>query len=354
MKLGRDSVEMARELQDPPTLAKALIAYHGTLWGPNQFFKRSATLTEIAILAAKISDPEIQLMHKLLSITVSLEAGDISRVHHEISVFRKIASPLRRPDVLWYSQLFDGMIALLAGRFSDAERFAETFHATGLRAQDNNVTHAYAAQLAVRYFELGRTNQVIDAVQLLATQHPSVLGWRSTLAFLLAEAGRYPEAKREFERLAAHDFLEFNNRESDAIALNLLGSTCVHLSDLPRARLLYEKLSPAANSHTVIAYAVAYFGPVADRLGQLASILHDWDAAINHFEFAIDKCNELGALPWLAHVQHNYACALLRRNLETDVVKATNLVDQSLRTAENLGMKHLVEKLNSLSKRISP
>jgi DNA-binding winged helix-turn-helix (wHTH) protein/tetratricopeptide (TPR) repeat protein len=348
IKISHDSVAMARRLQDPLTLAKALIAYHGTLWGPSDLDKRNAVLDEIRALAGAIPNPEIQLMHQLLSITASLEQGDISAVHHEISVFQQIASLLRRPDILWYSEMFDALIALLVGRFSDAENLANKFHATGLRAQDNNVTHAYAAQLAVRNLELARTDEIINSVQLLVDQHPTVLGWRCTLAFFLAEARRYPDARREFERLAINDFAEFNSRESDAISLNLLGSTCAHLNDLPRARTLYRILSPASQLHTVIAYAVAYFGPVADRLGQLAAIMHRWDAAIDHFEFAIESSRQLGALPWLAHVQHNYARALLTRNLKRDAERAAQLIEQSLQISQSLGMPHLIQKLKQL------
>jgi len=187
----------------------------------------------------------------------------------------------------------------------------------------------------------------LNKLRLIA-QHPTILGWRCTLAFLLAETGRHPEAKRELESLAIHNFADFKNRESDAIALNLLATTCVHLNDTPRARILYQILSPAADSHTVIAYAVAYFGPVADRLGQLASILSDWDAALSHFHTAIHKCTELGAVPWLAHVQHNFARALFRRNAEGDTEKASDLLDQSLKIAESLQMKHLIAKIKSL------
>ena len=278
-----------------------------------------------------------------------LERGEISRVHQEIAIFEQIASRLRRPDLLWYSQLFDAMIALLVGRFADAEDLADQFRATGLRAQDKNAIHSYAAHLAVCRFELGRADQMVDIVRSLAAQHPTVLGWPSTLAFLLAETGQYHEARDEFERLARHNFTDFSNREGDSISLNLLASTCVGLNDLARAKSLYDILSPLSQLHTVIAYAVAYFGPVADRLGQLASILERWDDATTHFQYALASCKAIGALPWLAHVQHNYARALLRRNRDDDRQTAARLIDQSFEIAQELRMAHLLQKLNSLS-----
>jgi DNA-binding NarL/FixJ family response regulator len=64
---------------------------------------------------------------------------------------------------------------------------------------------------------------------------------------------------------------------------------------------------------------------------------------VQHFEDALAMNARMGARPWLAHTQHQYAVMLLARNQSGDRDKATSLLHEALTTVRALGM-HALEK----------
>jgi DNA-binding NarL/FixJ family response regulator len=71
------------------------------------------------------------------------------------------------------------------------------------------------------------------------------------------------------------------------------------------------------------------------------------DTAIQHFEHALAMNARMAAWPWLAHTQYAYATMLLARHQPGDGDKATVLLDSALRTARELGMRALEERLTA-------
>jgi DNA-binding NarL/FixJ family response regulator len=70
-----------------------------------------------------------------------------------------------------------------------------------------------------------------------------------------------------------------------------------------------------------------------------------WEAAAQHFEDALAMNARMGARPWLAHTQHQYARMLLARNQPGDHAKAMTLLEAALATAHELGMRALEARL---------
>jgi DNA-binding winged helix-turn-helix (wHTH) protein/tetratricopeptide (TPR) repeat protein len=348
IQLSRDSLHMARELNDPQTLATALLAHHGCHWGPGQLRTRESILNELESISSRIEDADTHLVFKLLQITYCIESGNTPELHRQLTIFRHVAMGQRRPSLVWYSELFDAMLALLRGSFDQARVLAEQFRITGQRAADQNAVHAYAAQRAIIEFEAGRTDQLISAVRALADGYPTVSGWRCTLAYLLSEVGKTDAAQDEIDVLAANHFTEYSHRATDGIALNLIAAACANLKNRTHSRLLYEILSPAKSTDTVIAYAVAYFGPVADRLGQLAAIAGEQEKAERHFDFAITRCKRIGSPPWLARVEYHYAQSLVLRGTSSGYQKAKLVASHSAEIAHRLRMTHLANQVQTL------
>jgi hypothetical protein len=69
-----------------------------------------------------------------------------------------------------------------------------------------------------------------------------------------------------------------------------------------------------------------------------------WDDAAAHFEDALAMNTAMGAGPYLAHTQHEYAAMLLCRGRPVDRKRAFKLLDDALTTAQDLGMRRLVEE----------
>jgi hypothetical protein len=78
-----------------------------------------------------------------------------------------------------------------------------------------------------------------------------------------------------------------------------------------------------------------------------------WEEAEKHFEDALAMNARMGAKPWLARTQHEYAEMLLARGRAEDRVKAMSLLDEALTISRELGMKSVVEKVQALKKKFS-
>jgi DNA-binding NarL/FixJ family response regulator len=80
----------------------------------------------------------------------------------------------------------------------------------------------------------------------------------------------------------------------------------------------------------------------------LAATMSRWQEAQRHFEAALAMNARMGARPWLAHTQHEYARMLLRRGLPDDMEKAMLLLAEALVISRELGMYALAERLVTL------
>ena len=81
-----------------------------------------------------------------------------------------------------------------------------------------------------------------------------------------------------------------------------------------RAAELYELLLPYEGQNMVVQPALTCTGSTSRLLGMMASVMHDWDDAERHFEDALAFDAKMGARPWLAHTQYNYAKMLAARD----------------------------------------
>jgi len=76
-----------------------------------------------------------------------------------------------------------------------------------------------------------------------------------------------------------------------------------------------------------------------------------WDEAAQHFEDAIEMNRKMGARPFLARCQQEYAGMLLLREGPGDREKALALLQKALDAGQDLGMKTVVERALALKLR---
>ena len=245
-----------------------------------------------------------------------------------------------------------GHAGIVRGRFGEAEHLAHRAAVLGQRVQDHtSVQSVLFTQLWIIYQEQGRV-QELQALQpggtYFATQYPTALGWQVTPAFLASVLGQEAEARREFEVLAADDFVGLWDA-SWLSSIMMLSQVCVFLGDVRRAATLYTLLHPYAGRNVVSGRSLkACYGPVSYYLGRLATLLARWDEAEQHFNDALALNTKMGARPWEAHTQHDYACMLLARRHPGDQAKAQALLALALATAQDLGMTGLQAHVHRL------
>jgi tetratricopeptide (TPR) repeat protein len=111
---------------------------------------------------------------------------------------------------------------------------------------------------------------------------------------------------------------------------------------------LHRFLVPFAHQNAVAAGEIC-MGSVAHHAGRLATQLDLHDEAHAHFQAALEMNSRMGAHPWLAHTQTDYATMLLRRAARGDKRRALELLGEAVRTYEELGMPRAATHAHELA-----
>jgi tetratricopeptide (TPR) repeat protein len=346
--LSQHAVEMARRVGDPATLIYALSARHFVLWEPEHEEERLALTTKIIHLAEEAGDRERVLWGQNYRIANLLERGESGAAGAELAAFTQLAVELRHPRYLWVAAELRALWALWQGQFADVEPLSQHAFALGRHVGGQIAVQMFGAKLLLLRWEQDRLQELEDNVKRLSAQFAAQPVWRSALAWFYSELRRETEARNEFTALAASDFTDLPRDISWLLSLAFLPRVCLFLADRSRAATLYTLLLPYAGHSVVVPGAIFFYGCVSHSLGLLATLLSRWEDAERHFTDALAMYTKMGAKPWLAHTQHDYARMLLARNQPGDSEKAQRLLEQALATAQELGMTNLQSKVQGL------
>jgi DNA-binding NarL/FixJ family response regulator len=122
---------------------------------------------------------------------------------------------------------------------------------------------------------------------------------------------------------------------------------CTFLGDAHRAATLYRLLLPYNGQTVVVGATHVCYGAASRYLGTLGATMERWEEAAQHFKDALAMNTRMGARPWLAHTQHEYAEMLLARNQLGDREEAMALLNEALSPARKLGMRALEARLTA-------
>jgi DNA-binding SARP family transcriptional activator len=335
--LGAEALEMARRIGEPSTLAYGLHGYLSSRLSPDAAPEQAELAEELIRVALEAGDIERAVEGHEIQLEYAIELGDMPAVYANLEAMTTLADDLRQPAQTWLVGVYRAVVALLEGRFDEAERLIGETRSVGERALRWNAAVAHGLQLYVLRREQGRLDEVEQLVRRAVTDNPTYPIWRCVLASMLAELGSSEEARGELDSLAAGDFGGIPFDEEWEVSLCLLAETAARLDEKNHAATLYELLLPYADRVT-ISYPEISLGPVSRFLGVLASTTGSHDDAASHFEDALAMSERIGARPWLAHTQDDYAQMLLRRGEPGDTEKAESLLECAATAYRELGI----------------
>jgi tetratricopeptide (TPR) repeat protein len=238
------------------------------------------------------------------------------------------------------------MRAILEGHFGDAERLAVQAAEMGKRLGTENADGVFGMQMFSIRREQGRLPELAPVVQKLAQVDSPKSMWRPGLALLYAELGFQQQAHAELNRLAADEFAAVPRDALWLVCMSYLADVCTLLNDAENAAVLYPLLAPWAKRNVVAGFGVTCYGAASRFLGQLASIMSRWDEAELQFEHALSLNRTMGAAPWLAHAEFEYAKMLLARGRPDDRERAAELLDEARDISRRLQMPNLSNRVN--------
>jgi tetratricopeptide (TPR) repeat protein len=335
--LSREAVELGRRAGDQAVLAYALDGRASAIVAPDTIRERLAIAGELREVAERIGDTERIMQghtHRQLAL---LQLGDVPGAEAELDAALRIARELRQPVQLWQARGVQAMLALAAGRLDEAEQLIPEALALGEHAHPAAVIPVYRMQLYTLCEFRGTLDSVEPEIRDLAAEFPTRPVFRCVLAHLNARLGRRPEARRALEALADREFSALPFDQEWLFGMSLLAEVSALLADTDSASVLYRMLLPWAALNAVD-QAEGVRGAVSRYLGLLATTTGRWQEAETHFEAALAMNTRMGARPWLAYTQRDYAGMLRARGSRGDRGRADALLDEALASFRELGL----------------
>ncbi|MGC1676300.1 MAG: AAA family ATPase [Candidatus Binataceae bacterium] len=346
LTLCEEAIEVARRVDDAGAMVSALWTQHQLLWGPHDVEKRLDAASEIVRLAEKAGALDWALSAREFRLSALVELGRIDLADREIETYTALQE--RTGQSFGTIERYRAMRCLMRGDFQRAEQYARDLIKIAQRRQDQPLLTAFGTLMIQIRAEQGQADKNENPIHDYAVQFPTLAIARCGLADVYAGEGREAEARQEFERFAADDFVGISLDCNWIISLTTLCGVCIFLHDERRAETLYELLRPYSRRNVTIGWADVSYGSLERHLGRLAALMKRFDQAKTHFLAALRFDQQMEAPPFVAHTRYEYGSMLLRRGREGDREEALSLLGLALDSASTLGMKDLEMRVQGL------
>jgi tetratricopeptide (TPR) repeat protein len=341
-ELSQEAAEIAQELGDPEAQAYAWAAKRRANWEPAQLRERLNASTELLRCAREIGNLELELQAHAWLVVDLLEQGNRDAVEAQIMAFGEGAERVRQPLYRWQASVLGSMRAQLDGDLEQAARLADNALAIGSAAEQGIASQYHALQqLAIarerdqlRPLEAS-TRQMIDAARGLPL-------WRAALVRLLADTGRYEEARQQLEALAPDRFEALPQDANWLPVIAILAEACNSLKAAEHAQTLYELVLRFRDLIVVFGIGAVCQGSVERYLGLLAATAGGEQEAREHFERALERNARLQAQVCLSHTQLDLAELEKRSNERTELIAA------AAQTAKTLSLPLVGRRVTAL------
>jgi hypothetical protein len=309
--LAAEAVAAARACGDPTTLAACLLAQHHAIWVEGTARNRLQIAAEVAGLAERSGDQEVLLEARLLAATDRLELADPG-FRAELDEFLRLSEASRQPRFRYAALARRAMLALLAGRLTDAERLIGQAEMLGDECGEPGVRDVRYDQgwdlLAAR----GRLGELGGTLPEMFPDPESAQARGSRALILLASGARSEAAEVVAPLLDARAGPGTPPPDRQRlIGLTYAAELSVAFGAVPVAEQLYAALLPFEDEAVVSGAAITFKGAVAHYLGMLAAVLGRAGAAAGHLERAVAVHDRLGAVVWSLRSKYQLAAVRL-------------------------------------------
>lgn len=338
-----EAVAIARRVADPGALAAALAARGYVHW---RRFEPSPAgdADEVIAIAERLGDTDTAANGRVWKVIEALHAGRREAFEAEVAAYARFAADLRRPRYRWMASNLGATAALWRGDWRGAEEYALRSLELAQELGDAQAVSSPLVQIFVLRREQDRLAEEEARTRFFAQRVPSSPVPRAFLALILAEAGRLGEARAEFERLAADDFVSLL-REFRVGVLPFLVETCVRIGDRPRAQRLRALLMPLADACLAIGIN-ASLGATSHYLGMLLALLGD-AAAERWFNSALARHSAMGTTPWLARTEVEFAAWLVEHGNHEAALERLARAETTARTLEMAAVLRRISDLRA-------
>lgn len=340
--LAREAMRLARIAGEPEALQEASYIVHYVVAGPTGHDERRALAAEIHAAAVRSTTHEVTIISHLDVACDRLSIADRAGAIEYRSRAVKLAGDAPTASMTWHLMVYDAGVALLEGRFAEAEEKTRSAVAIGRRIAHPVSVGCYNAHRVRLAQERGDHQEVVRIFEPVL-QHPEhPVAWvKSVVGRARFRLGHQEGARALFEELSAQDFDDVPRGIRWTVTIAELAGLCADLGDKQRAALLIDTIHPHGDQHGVLPLLVCYAGPLAWPKARLHQLLGNTEEADLCYADALASADQLGARPAVARIGLDYAVHLDQLG-ESD--QATALRSASLALAEELGMPEVAGK----------
>jgi len=349
--LSETALDMARRIGDPRTLALTLNQRYVALFGPRTLAARHDASRESGHLAQRLGDPLLSAYGAYFGALVAMEVGDLARADELLGRLADVAEQLRQPTLSWYHGMCCAKRLLIGGPPIEAERAAATAFELGQRAGQPDAFALFMNQLF--WARLLRGTLDADGPDLPALfslpgsfavgedfipSRSVQLGADAIKSVTFCEVGRIDDARRHFEALMGGGL----DLQDDFAMLAIPAAAslaCARLRDAERASELYALIEPFAGQF--VDWGPSWIGAATHHLALLSATMRRFDEAHARFAETVRVYEEVGAPPWRARAQVEWAELLQARGIDGDAERAHELLSHAGRTADELDLRGL-------------
>src|SRR5271166_2102669 len=344
---GRRGAELARRLGDRSSLFTVLanrFAVPRQVASLGDAQSRLSEASELVELSRGVSDDEMKGRAISIAAYVAAELGDRARLNQLLAALTELGEVRQRLNLQWVSRHGAALLAILDGKFTDAEDFAREGLKLGRLTLGEQVEGVYGIQMFSIRREQGRLAEVAPVVKRLIDEKPDEKAWLPGFALIAADLGFVEPARRRLRELSETGFdMPFDAKRS--ASLSYVAEVAALLGDNDAAERLYELMSVYRHMTITMGLVTVCYGAASRYLGMLAATLGEFDKAEAHFEHALEMNERIRARPWLAHTKAEYALLLRRRGGRGDSERAETLANEAWEIAAELDMVRLKRRL---------
>jgi hypothetical protein len=145
--LGMEALDIARRIGEPSTLAYALQGYIAGRHAPDFAPEQAELASELVHVALQARDLERAVEGYDTHLMSAIELGDLASAYADLEAMTSLAEELRQPAQRWQVAVDRALLALLEGKFEEAEQLIAETRSLGERSMGWNATVVYGLQL---------------------------------------------------------------------------------------------------------------------------------------------------------------------------------------------------------------
>ena len=347
--LSDQAEDMARRLGDNGLLAWVLNRTGYAAFAPDRVERLVARAEEATRLSDAAGDPAQRVLSRFYWSGALLTAGDIPAFRAVTESMLAVSSDAA-PTLQWFARHSQARLALLDGRFDDAQRINDAALAQAQDLGEADGANWWGGIAVAVELLRGGSAAMGDVIGDFANQYPDFPGWWVTHIMGLATFGRLQEARDVLAR-GSPDPDELINNVLPFMVICVLAFAPFYLHDSDLAARIAATLHPYrgywAHPYTTVV------GPVSFYLAMCAAATGDRAESVALFEESVQLLAGFGChglLPWFRLI---YAEGLRRRGSDDDRRRAMELLDQVRQGATAIQAPVLIGQADELAARIA-